>query len=571
MRNRSGSPVVRFGPFEVDLLAGELYKHGIRLKLRDKSAELLEVLLERPGQTVTREELRNRLWPADVFVDFENSINTAVARLREALGESAECPKFIETLPRRGYRFTGSASTPVAKVRLAVLPLENLSGDPGQELFSDGLTEELITELATVAPEHLSVVARTSAMHYKGSRRPLHEIGAELGLDYLVEGSVRRSGDRIRVSAQLIRTADQTHIWAHSYDAEQRDILAVQAEVARAVAGEIRVALTGTRPAPAVAPEAHDAYILGLHWLNLGAFEAANECFRRAIGVDQRFARAHAKLAMGHTISGFFAQTPFPDTYPLAESAAKRALELDETLADARLALALVYWLHHWNFSACRRELECLCKQHPNYPGGHWALAVNCGAFEEDHARALAEVNLTEELDPLNLFFRTTGCGWVHYWARQYDRAIEHGRKTLEMDANSLQALALIGWSAVAARRFDVALPVLELAVDKSGDPFSLAGLGMARAASGDRTGADLILTRLDERAKSSFVPPMCFAWVHVGRGDATSAIRYLERAVEQHDVQVLCIRASPSSDPIRGDSRFQRLVDRLGLPRRFA
>lgn len=566
MRPRTRSPVVRFGAFEIDLRSGELYKHGIRIQLRDKSAGLLEVLLERPGEVVTRQELRDRLWPPDVFVDFENSINTAVARLREALGESAERPGFIETLPRRGYRFIGPVVKPVAKARLAVLPFENLSGDPEQEYFSDGLTEEIITQLA--AAEQLSVIARTTAMHYKRSPKPVAEIGAELGLDYVVEGSVRRSGGRVRVTAQLIRASDQTHLWARNYDAELRDILAVQAEVARAVAGEIRVAFTAAQRAPAVEPEAHDAYILGLHWLNHGAFDTANQYFRRALDLDRRFAPAYAKLAMSHTMSGYFAHAPFPDSFLRAESAARLALELDETLADARLALAVVYWLHHWNFAACRRELECLVKLHPNEPGGHWALAVYYGALEEDPERALVEAHLTEELDPLNMFLRTTGCGWVRYWARHFDRAVEHGKETLKMDPDSLQALALIGWSAAAARRFDVAIPALETAVQKGGDLFSMAGLGMARGASGDRAGADLILNRLHERATSAPVPAICFAWVHMGLADASSAIHYLEKAVEEHDAQVLCVRVSPSADPIRADPRFQRLVDRLPLPR---
>lgn len=224
---------VRFGAHELDLQSGELRKHGVKIKLRDKSFEVLTLLLERPGEVVKREELRARLWPADVFVDFDNNLNTAVTRLREALGDSAEKPKFIETLPRRGYRFIahlsqparGAEQAPTRKARLAVLPFENLSGDPAQEYFSDGMTEEMITQLAALAPERLGVIARTSAMHYKGTRKDIARIGRELDLDYVVEGSVRRAGDRVRISAQLIQVRDQTHLWASSYDSELRNIL----------------------------------------------------------------------------------------------------------------------------------------------------------------------------------------------------------------------------------------------------------------------------------------------------------------------------------------------------------
>ena len=310
--------IVCFGPFEADLRAGELRKHGVKVKLHGKSFDVLALLLEHPSEVVTREELRTQLWPADVFVDFDNNLNAAVTKLREALSDSAENPKYVETLPRRGYRFlvpvvTRGASPGEFRVphpRLAVLPFDNLSGDPAQEYFSDSITEELITELARAASGRLSVIARTSAMRYKSPRKEMSRIGRELDVGYIVEGSVRRAGDHVRVSAQLIQVDGQTHLWAQSYDGELRDALQLQSEISRAIVRQIDVRLSPsavrTRP---VHVEAYDAYLLGLHHFSQaspGGFEKANRCFHLAAERDPQFAPAHAKIAMSHAMSGYF-------------------------------------------------------------------------------------------------------------------------------------------------------------------------------------------------------------------------------------------------------------------------
>lgn len=314
--------VASFGLFEADLHTGELRKRGVKIKLRDKSFELLAALLEHPGDVVTRKELQSRLWPSGVFVDFDNNLNTAITRLREALGDSADKPRFVETLPRRGYRFVAPVSVrqvggyerPTGRVKLAVLPFENLSGDPGQEYFSDGMTEELITCLARVAPERFGVIARTSAMRYKRSRKDLIRIGRELDVDYILEGSVRRADDRVRISAQLIQVDLQTHLWAQSYDGDLRDALNLQRDIARAITNQMglklpsQVAQTaeGDR---AIIAEAYDAYLLGVHQLSQGTpggFAKAEEYFRLAMEKDSQFAPAYAKSATGHAMAGYF-------------------------------------------------------------------------------------------------------------------------------------------------------------------------------------------------------------------------------------------------------------------------
>jgi len=261
---------VRFGVFEVDLHAGELRKGGIRIKLQEQPFRLLQMLLERPGEIVSRDELRSRIWPADTFVDFDQGLNNAIKRLREALSESAETPRFIETIPRRGYRFIGEPRGDRRIESLAVLPLENLSGDPEQEYFADGLTEALISRLAKI--RLLRVVSRTTAMHYKGVRRPLSEIAQDLQVDAVVEGTVLRSGTRVRISAQLIEARTDTHLWAESYDEDLRDVLELQSDVAWAIAREIQVKLTPEEKAQLerahpVDREAYEAYLRGrYHW-----------------------------------------------------------------------------------------------------------------------------------------------------------------------------------------------------------------------------------------------------------------------------------------------------------------
>jgi TolB-like protein len=265
---------VRFGPYEVNLRTGELRKKGFKIRLQDKPFQILAALLERPGELVTRDELRQRLWPGDTFVDFDNGLNTALTKLRECLADSAEEPRYIETFPRRGYRFVAPASrTAHGRVTmLAVLPFANMSGDQEQEYFSDGLTEEMITQLARLNPDRLGVIARTSSMRYKKTTKAIGKVARELGVDWILEGSVRRAAERVRITAQLIRTQDESHLWAQSYDRDLRDILAVQSEVALAIAGEIDLKLKPEAAAKSketerVNPEAYRAYLMGSYHL----------------------------------------------------------------------------------------------------------------------------------------------------------------------------------------------------------------------------------------------------------------------------------------------------------------
>src|SRR5436309_11614051 len=288
---------VRFGVFEVDLRVGELRKKGIKIKLQDQPFQILQILLERSGEVVTREEIRGRIWPADTFVDFDQGLNNAIKRLRESLGDSPDNPRFIETVPRHGYRFIGNLGVTSGQIKsLAVLPLENLSRDPEQEYFAEGLTEALITTLAKIG--ELRVVSRTSAMLYKGAHKPLREIARELEVDTIVEGTVLRVGHRVRITAQLIDVAKEAHLWAESYERHLRDVLHLQAEVAEAIAKQVQVKLTPQERAHLaqthpVHPEAYEAYLKGrYHWLRRSSEELpkAVQYFERAIELDPTYA-----------------------------------------------------------------------------------------------------------------------------------------------------------------------------------------------------------------------------------------------------------------------------------------
>ena len=356
---------VRFGSFEMDEVAGELRKDGAKIRLQEQPFQILQILLEHPGDVITREELRKRVWPSDTFVDFDHGINNAIKRLREALGDTAETPRFIETLPRRGYRFVAKLETSGGVRSLAVLPLENLSRDPEQEYFADGLTEALITNLAKIAA--LRIVSRTTAMTYKGTRsKSVPEIARELGADRIVEGTVLRSGDRVRISVQLIDAATDTHLWAENYERDLQDVLTLQGEMARAIADEIRVKLTPEeqaqlRPTRRVNAEAYELYLKGrYHWnkRNLPGLTKGAEYFQQAIDRDPTYAAAYAGLADASSRLGFWTDAPPEEACARGKAAALQAIEMDSTLSDAYAALAYTNLHYDFDIRAAREAAE---------------------------------------------------------------------------------------------------------------------------------------------------------------------------------------------------------------------
>ena len=620
---------IRFGAFELDLASRELRKHGVKIKLRGQPFQVLAMLLERPGEIVTREEIRGRLWPQHTFVDFEHSVNSAIKRLRQALGDSPLHPRFIETLPRLGYRFIAQAgtidsgealrppglpfvprrrgrwigaaalaliaasvavlialnafglrdrvlrrSTPIPKIEsIAVLPLENLSGDPGQEYFADGMTEVLVTNLGKVGA--LRVISRTSVMRYKHTNKPLPEIARELNVDAVVEGTVLRSGDKVRVTANLVDAKHDRHLWAETYETNLRDILVVQGDAARSIVSAIKVkiapqeqtALVNSRP---VNPEAHDAYLLGRYQWDRRTEESlqrAREHFEKAIAIDPQYAAAYAGLADSYTVLGDNGLRRPRDVFPQAKAAARKALQLDPSLAEAHTSLASVMKAYDWDWQGAEKEFKRALELNPNYSTAHQfhGELLECVGRYDD---AVAELKRARELDPFAPRVHTI-LAWVLYLARRYDEGLAAVQKGFEIDRYH-GALIFVraelylqkGMYAQALADYHEAETLLP------GPYYPQLGLARGYAHSGETRKARELLGKLSIVAKHTYVMPSSMAAAYSDLGDKEQAIAWLEKAYEERDPWLgLTLRSEPAFDSLRSETRYQSLVHRLNLP----
>jgi TolB-like protein/Flp pilus assembly protein TadD len=576
--SRSSHAIVRFACFELDQQTGELRKEGGKcIRLQEQPCQILRILLERPGQIITREELRQRIWSSDTFVDFDHGINNAIKRLREALGDIAETPRFIETLPRRGYRFVGSLSEPakpsVGKIRsIAVLPLENLSGDPEQEYFADGLTEALITGLAKIGA--LRVVSRTTAMQYKRVHRPLPEIACELNAEGIVEGTVLRSADRLRISVQLIDARTDSHIWAESYERDMRDILSLQSEVARAIADQIQVTLTPREQsqlgsARSVRPEAYESYLKGRHHWNRRSADDLKKAiayFQDAIDKEPNYAAAHTGLADCAGVAGFWSFAVPSAGCGRAKAAALKSLEMEET-AEARASLGWAIIHYDWDLFAAEREFQRSIELNPRYATarqwyGHCLGGM--GRFDE----AFQQLRCGIQLEPLGLIIGTSLVG-ISWLGRQWDQGIEQTEKTLDLDPNFAAGLWGRARCYVGKGMADTAITYAKEAVKLSGGTqlFFIADLGYAYARAGRTGDAEQILHQLQELGRRRYVDSCLIAQIYVALGEVDEAFRWLERAFQERAAWVVYLATDPWFDPLRSDRRFDKLLQRAKLP----
>jgi TolB-like protein len=573
----------RFDCYEVDLASGQLYKRGTRVPLRDKSAVLLAALLEHPGELLTRDDLRHRLWPEDVFVDFDNNLNTLVGRLREALNDDAEYPRFIETIPKRGYRFIAKVSPappPSAeakgRTRLLVLPFVNLTGDPGEEYFTDAMTDEFITAIAAISPEHLGVIARTTAMRYKGSRKNVERISRELAVDYVVEGGVRRAEDRLALNVQLIQVKDQTHLFAEKYDAQMPDVFTVHNRVAQAIAAHIPTLaeIIGThktaasehaRRNPTQDIVAYNLYLQGRFRMYRDV-ASSKPYFEQALARDPHFALAYDALAEYNFWAGFVGLIPPKEAFSAGLWAALRALEIDNSLAETHALLGQFRKILDYDWSEVEREMALALKLNPGSLLVRFRHAISglmpFGRLDE----AVSELETVLDLDPLNLEARRW-LGLMHWWKRDYNHAIEQAEQVLAVDPDYPTAHVLIGVTRCAERRFDEALPALRKGVELSnGAPVWLGWLGLGVAESGNVEEARALLARLHAAAEENYVPASCFAWIHLGLGELDEAFAWMNRAIDQRDPMMTPIKSYPFFDPIRGDPRFAGLLRKMRL-----
>jgi TolB-like protein/DNA-binding winged helix-turn-helix (wHTH) protein/Flp pilus assembly protein TadD len=633
--------VVRFGTYEVSLQSGEVRKAGLRIKVQQQPMKLLEILLEHPGEVVTREELRSRVWPNESFGDFDQALNIAIGKLRSALGDAAENPRFIETLPKRGYRFIADVSVidagasakrpesvsedlPVPEPRntlqiaglevapkrqswltarvivavalvlslsilsawlfrsrgpapagihsLAVLPLENLSGDASQNYFADGMTDELITDMAQISA--LRVISRTSVMVYKGARKPLPQIARELNVDAVVEGTVLRSGDQVRITAQLIEASTDKHLWSQSYEGELRDTLALQSRVASAIADQIRINLTprelaALKNVKIVNPEAYESYLKGRYFWNKRTAEGlkvALAYFKQAIEEDRKYAKAYSGLADTYALLGdwqYAVMTP-KEAFPEAKAAAIEALELDNTLGEAHNSLAFVLDGFDWDLDAGGREFQRAIELNPGYATAHhwfaWHLSL-LGRFDE----AITEMRKAENLDPLSLIINADLAELLDL-AHFYDESIRQSRKTIEMDPNFAVAHNQLGQAYLQKHMYAEAVAELKKAVQLSGDsPTCIANLARAYVASGERGEALTLLGNLKKRSNPGYSNATEIAMIYASLGDTDQAMTWLEKGYQERFNPGVLLR--PGFDPLRSDPRFQNLLRRIGLP----
>ncbi len=597
--------VYRFATFSVDTRTGELTGAGRRTLLRDQSLQLLLALLERPGELITREELTERLWPAGTFVDFDRGLNKAVNHLRDALGDSAAVPRFIETLPRKGYRFiapvtsTGDdieagpppqAPRPRRRLRtwalaagglavaigagaaawtwthsrspsprisaLAVLPLENLSRNPDEQYFADGLTDALITDLAKTGG--VRVTSRTSVMQYLGTKTSIGTIGRELNVDAVVEGTVTRAGRRVRVTAQLIQVSTDMHLWADAYERDVSEILDLQRALATDIARRIDIFLKPLPRARTVDPEAYGQYLKGryaFYQYTSRGWQEAIRWFNAAIATDPGFAPAHASLAETYLVAGAYGAIPTEEALTRGKAAAAKALQLDESLASAHYAFATAHTWYDWDWAGAEREFNRGLDLDPqdamgrNWHGGYLSLLGR-------HDEAIAEHERALELDPLSLIVNANLTRAL-YWARRYDEAIAQARKTLELDPGFGVALFWLEGALRHKGRFDDAV-----ALRKS---VATPDRAQAIARTFQRAGFQALLRESAEAfKKGGFLNPAARCYAQINEED--EALALLEECARRRCSNLVSLNVEPDFDGLRDNPRFQRLVHQVGL-----
>jgi TolB-like protein/DNA-binding winged helix-turn-helix (wHTH) protein/Tfp pilus assembly protein PilF len=575
-----------FGVFEADFRAGELRKSGVKVKLHAQPLAVLKILLERPGEIVSREELQQELWGNNTFVDFEHGINKSINKLREALTDSADTPRYIETLPRRGYRFIAPVNFPtpalelvppaksksklhfalwaagaavllavgiywfgfwnrasrapaLGKAMLVVLPFENLSGDDSEDYFADGLTEEMIAQLGQLQPMHLGVIARTSAMRYKHTQESVAQIGHELGVNYLLEGSVRLAGQRVRITAQLIQTGDQTHLWAESYETPLTDILKVQREIAERITSSLRLELLPSHKSDLTEahfdPEAYRKYLLGLNESRKGTregFKKAVQYFQDAIAIDPRDARPYAALADAYSAAVPYYLAPQEARAPIKQ-AIHKALELDPNFANAHATMGDIALLFDWDWPAAKAEYDRALELNPNLPEAHLGYEIYLATLGR-HDEAITHARQAFLSDPLAVETRTWTL-WVNYFSGHLQETVDEAKRTLEIEPHAALPYALLAVATADLGQRDEAVRAAQNALRVGGDSGSvIATAASALARAGEKDRARQALNQALAIEKKRYVCNFLIAGVYLDLGETDHAYDSLEKAFRQ-------------------------------------
>ena len=622
-----------FGEFRLDPRSRVLFRAGEMVALYPKAIDVLIFLVESQGHVATKEELLERVWP-DTFVE-ESTLTRSISVLRKALGDTPEGHAYILTVPKRGYRFVAPiheeqadgasrSSSPAKPIRespppaispsitrmrrlewiaaaalalllvsagylywaryrsrpaiaprimIAVLPVQNLTGNVEREFISDGLTEGIIAQLGRINPERLGVIARTSAMTYKHSTKTVRQIGSELRVEYVVESSLRQSGERLRITTQLVRVKDQTHLWSQDYDRTVRDLVSLQDDFAHAIASGIRMKLVATshQPLPSTRstnPDAYLAYLEGRFYWNqrsVAGLERAIVHLRQAIQLDPNYALAYSGLADAYCSLGVIGDVAAAEVFPKARVAAEKALELDSSLAEAHNSLAYVKFSYDWEWNAAEAEFQRAIALNPNYATAHqwYGQFLRLMGREEE---AIIEGRESLDLDPLSLIINVEA-GLPYYYLRRYDEALRHFRKALELEPNFALAHHDIGWVLESEGKYPEAIEELERAVQISDVAALWSALGHAYGMAGRRRDAMKVLQRLEELSRRHYVAPMYKATVYVGLGDYDKAMDLFEKSYDERCWGMLWFRIGQSLKPLRGTPRFERLMRKMNFP----
>jgi TolB-like protein/Flp pilus assembly protein TadD len=574
---------VQFGQFVLDMGRYELTRAGKPVRMERIPMDLLILLVRENGRLISREEIIERLWGKGVYFDTDNSINTAVRKIRHTLGDISGNPQYVETVLGKGYRFKGrTVVSPVveaaeieaqrSRIMLAILPFENLSGDPAQEYFSDGLSEETIMRLGQMSPHRMGVIARTSSMAYKQTNKSVAQIGQELGVDYVLEGSVRREVDRVRITAQLIRVRDQIHVWAENYDRRLPGILDIHGEIGAAIAAEVKLKLVSEDERQLSRtihrdPEAHDHYLRGrYHYArsNLLDMQKAVEHFQRATERDPGYALAYSGLADALIVLPVTGDVAAHEAFPAAKTAIAQALRLDPDSAEAHTSDATIKFWFDWDFKRAETAARLAIKLNENYLLAHLYLAhvlSNVGRHDE----ALVAVQQALVLDPLSLI---TGAmrGQFLYHAGRDSESLEQFKTTLGMESRFWVGQICLAKTYEKLGMYSETLIACDRAWEFSaGNSEALSLAGYVHAVSGDRAKAEGKIQEMLERKKERYVPPYNLALVFAGLGETETALHWLGEAFEERDVHMTFLR-DHKWDGMRSNAQFQNLLSRVGL-----
>lgn len=546
-----------FGRFRLDADGRLLFRDEQRILLTPKAVDVLLTLVENRGASVTREELLLRVWPHAVVED--GTLSSHVALLRKTLGA-----EFIETIPKRGYRFIGTIED--SRILLAVLPFENLSGNKKYDSFSDGLTEEMITQLGRLNPVRLGVIARTSTMTYKSTDKTIEQIGRELGVSHILEGSARRAGARVRIAAQLIQVADQTHLWAHSYEGGLEDILSLQSSVSRAVAEQIQISLNVQPRTRQVVPAAYEAYLKGRYLWNRRTehdLQTSIRFFQEAIDLDPGYASPYAGIADSYLSLMDHGSMPLAEATAKATPLLNKAVQLDDSLSEAHVSLGHTSF-HNFDWAGAERELLRGIELNPNHCMAHFYYSNYLAAMRRP-GEAINEATLATQLDPVSPSAQTNLAS-ILWYCGQNERSIEQARRVFELNPEYSRGYEDLGRAYEQIGMMEPAIDNFLKALTIEDSQGVRASLAFTYTVAGKTAEAEEILEHLIQKAKTSFVSAYSFALIYVGLSRMDEAFQWFDRAYDERSSALPFLKVNPRLASLRSDPRFQRLLQRLAL-----